>query len=533
MKMKNFMLTALLLAVCLAVHASARVPSRMVRRGATALAAQPCVRPIHGMGEDYTAPDGSFATHASAKQFPQEGEMLYDVAVDGKYAGLYTDSSHWGGLVHFGSFEFADGREITVDINYAHEIKSFEILPKTLNIKAVKQTSPRSLRFKLRKADQNITLIVNGEPKRNVLHLFAASIDRDAPEVPAGTGFRRFDERKLIYFGPGYYDLEKLTGKDELAVPDGWQVYVAAGAVVYGRISAWKVGEGTSLRGRGMIYNDARNPRMIFTVTESTGMRVEGLVFHTHLPRCWQVGVTRSRDIVFENVKILSTRYASTDGLDIVNSSDCRFANMFIRANDDAVAVKGLQNGKPEDCLPNRNLVFEQLQLWNDCNNAFGLGAETRASVYENIQLRNSCVLFSYDDPDNHEKLDERAALTICCLEGTFFRNILYENIDVYHCERLVAEGFKPDFWFGSIQGNQTTAGGIDGVTFRNVRSFASSGSSIANQIHLYGWRQDGTPDKYVENVTFENLRIEGRKVKSAVDSHFLVDSIVKGLVVR
>ncbi len=28
-----------------------------------------------------------------------------------------------------------------------------------------------------------------------------------------------------------------------------------------------------------------------------------------------------------------------------------------------------------------------------------------------------------------------------------------YENIDVYHCERFVAMGFKPDFWFGSIQG--------------------------------------------------------------------------------
>lgn len=533
MKMNNFMATVLLFAACFAAHSAAEVHLRPARGGVAAFEVQPCVPPVHGMGEDYAAPDGSFFTHASAVQFPQEGKMLYDVAVNGKYVGLYTDSSHWGGLVHFGSFEFADGREITVDINYAHEIKSFEILPKTLELKAVKRTSARSLRLKLRKADQNITLIVNGEPKRNVLHLFAASIDRNAPDVPADTGFRRFDERKLIYFGPGYYDLEKLTGKDELAVPDGWQVYVAAGAVVYGRISAWNAGKGTSLRGRGMIYNDERNPRMVFTVTESTGMRVEGLVFHTHLPRCWQVGVTRSRDIVFENVKILSTRYASTDGLDVVNSSDCRFANMFIRANDDAVAVKGLQNGRPEDCMPNRNLVFEQLQLWNDCNNAFGLGAETRASVYENIQLRNSCVLFSYDDPDNHEKLDERAALTICCLNGTFFRNILYENIDVYHCERLVAEGFKPDFWFGSIQGNQTTAGGIDGVTFRNVRSFASSGSSIANQIRLYGWRQDGTPDKYVENVTFENLRIEGRKVKSADNSHFLIDSMVKGLVFR
>ena len=43
---------------------------------------------MRGTGEDYTAPDGSLATHASAREFPQEGDMLYDVAVNGRYVGL-------------------------------------------------------------------------------------------------------------------------------------------------------------------------------------------------------------------------------------------------------------------------------------------------------------------------------------------------------------------------------------------------------------------------------------------------------------
>ena len=72
---------------------------------------------MRGTGEDYTAPDGSLATHASAREFPQEGDMLYDVAVNGRYVGLYTDKSHWGGLVHFGSFEFDGSRGVEVDIN--------------------------------------------------------------------------------------------------------------------------------------------------------------------------------------------------------------------------------------------------------------------------------------------------------------------------------------------------------------------------------------------------------------------------------
>lgn len=485
---------------------------------------------MRGTGEDYTAPDGSLATHASAREFPQEGDMLYDVAVNGRYVGLYTDKSHWGGLVHFGSFEFDGSRGVEVDINYAREIRSFELLPETPDVYGVEQTSARSLRFKLRKPDVNVTLIVNGEPKKDVLHLFAASVDRDAPGVDADTGYRRFEDRKLIYFGPGYYDLRKLTGDGTLTVPDGWDVYISAGAVVYGRIDAWGTGKGTRLRGRGMVYNDENNTAMIFTVTKSTGMEVEGLTFHCHRPQCWQVGVTQCTGVKFDGVKIICTRYASTDGLDVINSQDCTFSNMFIRANDDAVAIKGLQDAKPADCLPNRNLLFENIQLWNDCNCAFGMGAETRASAYENIRLRNSCVLSSFDDPDHHEELDERAALTICSLNGTYFSNILYENIDVYHCERLIALGFKPDFWFGSLKGDQSTPGGINGVTFRNVRSHASSGSSIANQIHLYGWNREGTPPKYVENITFDNVRIENKKVKGSGNAHFLTGELVRGL---
>lgn len=70
---------------------------------------------------------------------------------------------------------------------------------------------------------------------------------------------------------------------------------------------------------------------------------------------------------------------------------------MFIRACDDAIAIKGMAPSTtlPSNYKPNRNLTFERIQLWNDANNAFGLGAETQASIYENISLKNSDILFS------------------------------------------------------------------------------------------------------------------------------------------
>ena len=159
-----------------------------------------------------------------------------------------------------------------------------------------------------------------------------------------------------------------------------------------------------------------------------------------------------------------------------------------------------------------------------------GIGAENHCQLYENIRFMNSSILFSYDDPDYHEMLDERAAMTICCIHGTFFRNISYENIDVYHCERLIAAGFQPSFWFGGLPGDQTTPGGISNLVYRNINCLKNSRSSIANQIHLYGWQKEGTPAKSVSNVTFENVNIEGTKIGSLSDKCFVVGKNVENV---
>ena len=134
----------------------------------------------------------------------------------------------------------------------------------------------------------------------------------------------------------------------------------------------------------------------------------------------------------------------------------------------------------------------------------------------------NSSILYSYDDPDYHEVLDERAAMGICCINGTWFRNISYENIDVYHCERLITAGFQPSFWFGALPGDQSTPGGMEGIIYRNIRSFHSSGSAIANKIRLYGWDgRGGTPEKAISRVTFDNVVIAGQKVTHVNDPAF------------
>ena len=105
--------------------------------------------------------------------------------------------------------------------------------------------------------------------------------------------------------------------------------------------------------------------------------------------------------------------------------------------------------------------------------------------------------------------------MNICALHGTYFRNIVFENIRVNRCERLIGLGFKDNFWFGSIQGDQSYPGGIDGVIFRNIICESNSGSKIANDIWLYGWYKEGTPTKQVKNITFDNVIIEGNLLQN------------------
>ena len=483
-------------------------------------------------GEDYTAPDSSLITHAVVKEFPMEAKPTYTVTVNGKKVGLYNDMSHWGGVVNFGSFEFKNGKEITIRITYAGDMKSYEVLPiKKLDLLSVNKTGKHTIEIKTNRADQNITVIVNGEPKKDVLHLFCNSVDVKAPAVPDSKGYHCYENLKLHYFGPGFHDLKKIfKDRDMLVLNDGWKVYIAGGAVLYGRIGLWGTNKGTKVYGRGMVYNDTNNTRVIFEANECKGADVEGVLFHCHRAGVWQVVINHCRNVEFKGVKILSTRYASTDGLDIVNSQQCAFLNTFIRANDDAIAIKGLDSRKPAECPPTSNLTFCGMQLWNDCNCAMGIGAENHCSLYENIRFMNSSILFSYDDPDYHETLDERAALTICCIHGTHFRNISYENVDVYHCERLIAAGFQPSFWFGALPGDQSTEGSMRNIKYQNVNSYNNSGSTIANQIHIYGWNKQGTPEKSVDGVLFENVNIEGRKVSSLADKHFLLGPNVKNV---
>lgn len=435
----------------------------------------------------YSVPDG----------YPQEGSPLFNVAINTKFTGVYTDINAWQKLVSFAYFDFNPSKEAEVEITTTKSFGSYKILPESANITSTREGNV--IRFKVTEAYQNLSLVFDNNYKGNTLHLFANAIDTDAPTA---------SNDNLIYFGPGYHDLAKTHGGR--VVTGNKDVYIAGGAVVNGAMVV--SGNGNHVSGHGIMMKTSPND-LVLIANYARNAVIEGIIVCSHRNGGWTVGMHEASNITVQNVKVVSTRYASTDGFDIVNSNNVTMKNTFIRSCDDGIAIKGLINKIPSLCPPNEKMLFEKLQIWNDCNNAMCLGAETRAKQYEDIHFKDIDVLFSYDDRDHHATLDERSVMSIVCLEGTYFRNISWEDIRVNRCERLICQTFKDDFWFGSIKGNQSTEGGIDGVTYKNITVASNSGSKIANEILLNGWFKDGTPTKTINNVVFENVTIEGKRV--------------------
>lgn len=439
-------------------------------------------------------------TYAVPDAYPQEGAALYTVAVNDKYTGVYTDLNAWKELVSFGYFDFKPEKEVEIRVTVAKPFSEYKILPASNFIHS--KRDGQTITFKLKEADKFFSFVFDDDYKGSTLHLFANSIDKNVPEK---------SDDNLIFFGPGYHRLEK-----PLSVPTGTNIYIAGGAVVDGNIEL-RNNQRSSIKGRGILMSTLPGGLVLGT-SHSSDIKFEGIIVCSHRNPGWTVGFHQVSNANVENLKIISPRYASTDGFDISNSNHIRIRNCFVRTCDDAIAIKGLVKEIPANCPPNEHLYFDNLQLWNDCNNAMCMGAETRASKYENIHFKNIDVISSYDDKYHHEELDERSVMSIVSLEGTYFKNITWEDIRVNRCERLICLTFKDQFWFGSIMGNQNTEGGIENIVFKNVTVESNSGSSIANEILLNGWCKENLPTKKINNVTFDNVVVEGKLIRSEKD---------------
>lgn len=422
-----------------------------------------------------------------------EGTPLYKtmfrVTAGGFDVGMYSDKTYWGGCVNFGSFNMAPGHAAEVTVIPEFAFTSVKILPVMLGI--TPQVTNGAIRFIVSRTPMQITLVFDDNyVSGNVLHLFADPITLYAPP----------EAEEVLYFPAGFHDVRGKTGA--LDVPSDTIVYLEPGAVLYGGIRA--AGEHIRIFGSGVILVDRDCTKIALDAVQCNDLDIEGVIVHTHAKNGWNVHLYLCENVNIDNLKVISTTYACTDGLDISNGRGMIVKNSFIRSCDDSISLKGFDRS-----LACEDIHFQNMILWNDCNSSMVVGEESKAAYYHYITFRNIDVLFSYDDPQYHEQLAERSVMSIVLLDGVECTDIVWENVRINKCERLACFVFRDNFWFGTVKGDQSVPGMIDGVHLRDIRVFCDSGSRIANQILIEGFNRE----KLVSDVDLRLVQIMGVEI--------------------
>jgi hypothetical protein len=395
------------------------------------------------------------------------------------------------GEAAFASFDM--NGSVTVTVTTPGAVSAAKVLPSSSGI--VPAVSGNRITFTVSKPAQ-LTLEVNGD-WMNSLHLFANPLETDLPKA---------NDPNVIYFGPGVHIIAPLT------VGSGKTVYVAAGAVVYGKLGpadtegpvVWLNGDNITLRGRGILDGSLFTPdNRAGNIVKLTGrkIRVEGVVLRNSSN--WNLPIVKSQQVSIDNVKILGSR-DNSDGIDVVNSQGVTISNGFIRTFDDLVVVKTLFQGSPSN-----DITVSHMVLWNEIAHALTLGSEIREKI-ENVHFSDCDII--------HDKGREWL-LRVFNSDSGAVSHVSWENIRIEESRRLFS------LWIGKNKWSQDKDyGSISDVTFHNIRSVSPEDAAHANVF------TGADASHEVRGVQLLNVVVAGRALRSAdiVQNEFVARVTVK-----
>lgn len=453
----------------------------------------------------------------------------FTVAIEGRQVPVYktkvppgdsiprlSGSRREFGFASLASFDMRTSVDVTVTCPDA--VKSIKILPTSYGI--VPKVHGQTITITIDKP-KHVTVEVNGDWQES-LHIFANPFEQSVPEP---------DDPDVIYFGPGVHEVTNLS------VGDNKTVYIAGGAYIRGGMDSDEKptqvglrtmllptfqlsGKNITIRGRGIIEQadiPRSRRRYPLLVHDSQDVTIEGVIFLD--PSHWTVPIKRSDNVHVDNIKIIGWR-GNADGVDISSSRDVLVENCFLRSLDDLVVVKSRT-----DQGPARNIHVRKCVLWNELAHALSIGAELREDV--------SNVLF--EDCDVIHDVGRETALRIYHCDNAVVSDITFQNIRVEEARRLIS------CWIGTTRWTKTKERGhIRNVIFRDITAVSAPIDPTLTgfqdgtdwkpyiikdhaSIELIGFDQD----HIVENVLFDNVVLDGRKVTA---ENVTMNDFVKGI---
>ena len=375
----------------------------------------------------------------------------------------------------FASFDLKGPQPVTVTC--ADPVQSAKLLPSSSNITPI--VSGNHITFTVSHPAQ-LTLEINGDSISS-LHLFVNPPETNIPNPK---------DPNVIYFGPGVHAVESIR------VTSGQTVYLAPGAVIYGkpgqqisRAAIFSInGSNIVLRGRGIIDGSLcpRGTRPTLAIT-GTNIDIEGIVLRDSCG--FTLPVRRSDKVKVTNVKVFGWR-GNSDGMDICNSRMVDVSDCFLRTFDDLIVIKTDKNQGVAAGITVRHCV-----LWNEFAHALSLGAE----------LREPVTNVAFSDCDIIHDLGREWLLRVYHCDSASVRNVTFDNIRIEQARRLMS------LWIGkAIWSRDSERGHIQNVTFQNINSVAPD--RPAPYADLVGFDMAHG----IDNVTFQHVLVGGKQLDPA-----------------
>ena len=442
-------------------------------------------------------------------------------------------------LASFASWEMTG--PVTVEVLSHRPVNAVAVRPTSYGIRPAVKVN--RIEFRMLRPQQ-VAVEVNGTS--GALHLFGNPSEQNAP---------RPGDPQVRYFGPGVHEA------GEIALKSGERVYIAAGAVVHGFITAVGAAD-IQILGRGVI-DGSRYPRIrrfegsaAIALHDCSNVKIEGPTLRD--PSLWTLVVIGCRNVSIENVKLVGLWRYNSDGIDIVNSQDVSIARCFIRSFDDSICIKGRYptrgypaepprdiSGEKSSLLyfyperPVRNVTATGCVIWNDWGGALKFGSETWAPEMRNVVFQD-CDIIHTGNAVMQIRHGDRAVIS-----DVRFENIRVELDDeAYHpkvqCRRdekydLEKGPYTPTLLslelVGSYYGNESyQIGGPVENDHGVIRNVLVKNVSVSGKRRPRSTLAGHDAAHCVENVTIENLRVQGKPVRTAEDGQFRIGSHVKNV---
>jgi hypothetical protein len=412
------------------------------------------------------------------------------VTVDGRPLDIYNRGR--GKDISFATCDIHD--EVTVSVTAAFLPENAQpvlsVHPLSLGIRP--EARGNRITFRVDKP-RNLTILVNGDYGKNILHLF---LNPPVEKPPEGS----------IVYGPGFHD---LGYKKPIQLQSGQTLHLAGGAWVVGhvRMHGNQGVENIRITGRGVLAQDNHGGTGIW-ISNVKGIVIEGIIV-SRIQRDWCALVVNCDNVTVRNYKAISSNSPSTDGFNPVNSRNVTIEDSFFHTNDDCIAIKGNMGGSvlkkisvdPSGLPAVEDILVRRCVLWSDFNNVICIGAETRAKHFKNIRVEDCDILT--DGPYRF------GAISILPIHGTRIENVTFENIRV---ERIVNRLFHFEMrenLYGGIFGDWKWPGAISNVTIRNIQVARQAGGPRS---HFAGF----AADKPIQNVTIEGVRYGDTLIRDA-----------------